>query len=769
MARAISSATSRSNQYGIRATGGLSGTLLGALRPFGQAVGLASALASAGSVAHAGESQDATDPAAPADPSTPPSPSSSSSGSVSAEPLVLPTVRVEGKADRYRIEKSGIARVATPLVDTPQAVAVVPAQVIEEQRATTVRDALRNVSGITVSAGEGGRQGDTFILRGFSGQSDLFRDGSRDLGWFTRDTFNLEGVEVFFGPSSVVFGRGSTGGAINLVTKAPRADTFADLTLIGGSAPHGRLELDVNHELGSRVRVRGTAMVQRSGVAGRDVVEANRAGAAPSAWFRLGDHTVLAADYLYQRERGIPDYGQPFANGAPVASGFGVSRRTFYGVEGADTEQVDAHIATARLTHEFTADLRLTNALRFGRVDRLARPTAPGNLAPAANPTTVDRQRFETETDNTNLIDQLDLRGDLTTGPVKHAASLGVEVAREERKQNRYNFQVPGATGMPTNLTGDLRNPNPAPDLSGFNRIFGSSSHATQITAAAYASDQVQLGRYVEVLGSARLDSFDTAYRTTNAQGVRTELGKQDTLLNWRAGLVLHPLPKTSLYGMVGSSSNPSAEAGTLSDGTVSLDPEKNRAYEAGAKTDLLHDHLGLGASVFRIEKTNARVAGPDPQGPMQILAGKQRVDGVNVGGAGTILDGWKLIGSYTYLRSKIRAHTTPYLIGQALPSTPPHSLSLWTTYTFARIGMGGGASYQSKMAVNNPTSAAQLLNSVPSYWRLDAFASYGWHKVDLQLNVFNLTNALYYTQVAGSRAVPAEERAAMLSAKLRI
>ena len=109
----------------------------------------------------------------------------------------------------------------TPLRNTPQTVNVVPQQVIREQNVSNVQDALRNVAGVTFRAGEGGNQGDTPYIRGFSAQNDIFRDGIRDPGWYTRDVFATDAVEVYKGPSSVLFGRGSTGGAINLVTKLP--------------------------------------------------------------------------------------------------------------------------------------------------------------------------------------------------------------------------------------------------------------------------------------------------------------------------------------------------------------------------------------------------------------------------------------------------------------------------------------------------------------------------------------------------------------------
>ncbi|HEY0712341.1 MAG TPA: TonB-dependent receptor, partial [Polyangia bacterium] len=309
-----------------------------------------------------------------------------------------------------------------------------------------------------------------------------------------------------------------------------------------------------------------------------------------------------------------------------------------------------------------------------------------------------------------------------------------------------------------------------SPDLSNVSRIYQSFQRGTMKTAAVYLSDQIKLLPALELLGSARLDTFNTRFRSIAADGKVTPLEKDDVLLNWRGGLVVHPQEKTSLYAMVGSSANPSAEAGTLSDGTINLDPEKNLAYEVGAKADVLAERLSLGLSGFVIDKRNARVPGTDPLGPAQILAGKQRVQGFNAGAAGSITEAWKLVGSYTFLRSRIRAHSNPFIVGQELPGAPPHSLSLWSTYApLARLTLGGGAVFQADTAVNNPTAANIVLNKVPSFWRFDAFASYELPSVALQVNVANLTNALYYDQHSGSQAVPAEGRVVLVTGRLRI
>ncbi len=774
------------NRSGIRAQSGLRGTLLESFGPLGRAVSLVSALAGGSAVARAAQDPPAAAPPEQPVASSPAAPSSLASAAAptpappgegpttasdQAPPLVLPTVQVEGEAEGYRTEQSRVPRLATPLRDTPQQITVVPEKVLEEQRATTVRDALRNVSGITISAGEGGRQGDTFILRGFSGQTDMFRDGSRDLGWFTRDTFNLEGVEVFFGPSSVLFGRGSTGGAVNLVTKTPRKGTFADVSLSAGTAPQGRIEADVNHVLFDKVQVRVNAMGQAGGVQGRDSIERNRAGLAPSFRLEFG-RTTLGVDYLYQRERSTPDYGQPFHNGSPVSSipSMGVSRSAFYGVAGSDKEEVDAHVASARVQHVFSKNAQLTSALRWGRVDRFALPTAPRNLAPLDNPTSIGRQRFESETDHEGVVNQTDLRLEGVTAFLKHVANLGMELSWEKRTQQRYNLSVMGAMGTATNLSADLRNPDHAPDTSSLERLFSSWSRGTQLAGAIYASDQVQITKFLEVLGSVRLESFVTSYSLINPMG-ESELENRDLLVNWRGGVVGHPLEKTSLYAMVGTSTNPSAEAGTLSDATVSLEPEKNVIYELGAKADLLGERLGLGGSVFRIAKTNARVPGLDPMnGPPQILFGRQRVQGVNVGATGSPIERLKLIGSYTYLQSRIRRHTSPYLVGQRLPNTPAHSLSFWSTFgMLSNLVVGAGAAYQAETVVNNPASEMLPLNKVPDFVRLDAFVSYAFPHLDLQVNLSNLTDALYYEQSSGSQAVPAEGRVVLMTARVRL
>ncbi|WP_223765530.1 TonB-dependent siderophore receptor [Corallococcus sp. AS-1-6] len=755
----------------------------GALWPWGPAaVGLASALAAGGAVAQ--ETPVTGEAAAPVQESRPVEPApvgqeapapertpeSAPTADATAEEAgaddayVLPEVSVEGETQKYNVTEPSLTRLPRPLVDTPQTITVVPERVMEEQQATTLRDALRNVSGITVTAGEGGRQGDSFSLRGFSAQTDTLRDGVRDLGWFTRDTFNLEGVEVYFGPSSVLFGRGSTGGAINLVTKKARKGSFTDLRLSGGTAPIGRIEADVNQELSDGIQFRVSAVGQLAGVAGRDVVKENRAGIAPSARFQLADKVALEVDYFYQHEDSVPDYGQPYFNGYPVSVTLDVPRGNFYGVKDSDAELVNVHIGTARLLADLGDTFRLTNTLRYGGVDRFARPTAPRGLTPATNPTTIGRQRFETSMENMYFADQLDVRGVFNTGFLKHTANFGLDVSREQRELGRVNLTT--ASG---NLPADLFDPDPTPDLSGVNRVPGATNYSRQWNLGAYASDQIQVGKYVEVLGTVRLDNLHSDYETHAATGDVAAFEQENSLFNWRVGLVLHPAENTSVYGMYGTSQNPSAELATLANDTVTLDPEKNETFEIGAKSDLIQERLSVNAALFRTNKLNARVPNSDPDGPPTVLEGKQRVQGYALGIAGSPVRRWNVFANYTFLDASIREHSNDFLEGQRLVNTPKRSFSLWTTYAILdTLSVGGGATYQDVATVNNPANATVVLSKVPNSWRFDAFASYSIKKVDLQLNVYNLTDKLYYDAYYGGQAVPADGVSALLSAHVR-
>ncbi len=268
------------------------------------------------------------------------------------------------------VEVTGRPRaVASPkfteaLRDIPQTINVITSDVMEQQGATTLREVLRNVPGITFQAGEGGvPAGDQLTIRGFSARTDIFVDGVRDFGGYTRDSFNLDQVEVAKGPSSGITGRGSTGGSINQVSKAPGLAPSYDATVGGGSADYVRTTLDINQPVSALpgTAVRLNAMWTDTAVPGRDLVESQRWGIAPSIAIGLGSPTRATLSYFHLGQDNLPEYGIPwvpantnpelaaYANGRPP-----VDQENFYGLTARDYENTATDMGTLQVDHDFS-------------------------------------------------------------------------------------------------------------------------------------------------------------------------------------------------------------------------------------------------------------------------------------------------------------------------------------------------------------------------------------------------------------------------------
>jgi catecholate siderophore receptor len=706
----------------------------------------------------------------------------------------------------YQAGEQTITRLPTPLRDTPQTVNVVPQQSIRDQGLRSVEDALRTVPGITFQAGEGGQQGDSPVIRGFVARGDVFRDGIRDPGWYTRDLFNADRVEVYKGPSAFAFGRGSTGGAINIVSKLPTGRTFAEGTVTGTTDAGYRVELDAG---GRKDNVSGriAALAQDVPTPDRNHVWTKRYGVAPSVTVDFTPTTKVTLRYIYQSEESIPDYGWPYlpmpvyssVTGAlsnPGYNGDGspttpvpIPRQNWFGIVGGplkDLVQTDTHIATAKFEHDLAPDIKLVNATRYISNDRSARPTAPRVLGQAGSTAapppgypvhlmTIGRQHFWNETNNTLLVNQTDLVGKFSTGSFLHTFAVGLELARETRHQRR-------ARGMtPTNLC----DPNNAlcrtslyfPIDTSFGGAFAGWNAPLETEMnnfAVYALDQIRINEFFELLGSIRHDSLDTTFEDPgNATPANRHLSRKDDMTSWRIGGVFHPFSKVSLYGAYGVSFNPASELGTLSgsptsQASVTLDPEQNTTIEFGAKADVLGGRLSLASAVFRIEKTNLRILN-DPSLPAAeqflVLDGLARVQGFEATVAGHLTSRWQVIGGYSYLDSQILNTRNLAELGNELPATPHHNFTLWSTYdVMPKVTIGGGAFYQSAAFVNVTNTAY-----VPAYWRFDAMASYRVTKNStLQLNIYNITDEMYFAQYYQGHAVPASGRYASLSYRVR-
>lgn len=666
--------------------------------------------------------------------------------------LQLDKVSVQGEQEAgYKTESVSSPKYTAPLLDTPQTISVVPQKVIEQQQALSLRQVLSNVSGITFSAGEGGGgSGDSINIRGFGANANMQIDGLRDSAQTNRtDTFNIEAVEVIKGPNSVFGGSGTTGGSINQVTKQPVGRDFTRLGGSLGTDNYHRLTLDANQTLdgvGTDSAFRLNLMAHENDVPGRDEIDRERWGIAPSLALGLSEDTRLTLSYFHQTDDILPDYGVPALDGKKLA---GVDREGYFGFSNIDKDEIETDSFTVKLEHAFNDSLSLQNLTRYSRIDRDAVISASHvntTGVPAGRYVPAGPQGYGRDVSTDLWINQTNLRADFDTLGLAHSLATGVEVSRETYDRTTYSYGLDFA-GRSFELA------NPPGHYTGPINKADSADTATELdNQAVYVFDTIALAPQWDLNLGLRYDWVDGEYKNVALPaGTLTKLDTSDEMLSGRAGLVYKPADNGRIYVAYGTSFNPSAEflassGGGVSAATADLEPEENETWELGTKWELFDRRLELDAAVFRVEKTNARETMADGS---TRLAGEQRVQGVELGVTGHITEQWDVFANYTFLDSETlkSADTAAGTAkeGQALANTPPRSFNLWTSYELpAGWTLGYGARYVSERNVASSGTA-----KLDDYWLHNAMVGYQVNKnLDLQLNLNNLFDEDYVAQV---------------------
>lgn len=702
----------------------------------------------------------------------------------------LPPISVEGQNEQgYKTDAVSSQKFTAPILDTPKSVTVIPQEVIQQSAATTLVDALRFTPGITMGMGEGGNPfGDRPFIRGLDSSAGITVDGIRDTGSQSRETFNLEQIEVVKGPSGAYGGRGTAGGGINLVSKTPKAEDFVAGSVTLGTDQTKRVTGDVNYVLDDAVALRLNAMYHDADVAGRDDVELNRWGFAPSLTLGLDKPTRATISYYHLQTDDIPDYGVPLkvVEGTPAD----VDLDNFYGLVNRDFRKTQADIGTLKLEHDFRDTLNLSNTSRYSRTKNDYIVTNPddskGNVANGSVWRGTKNRDATTET----LFNQTALTGEFLLGGFKNSFSTGVELSREEVVNKPYAVvQEAAALSGTTNLNNcstypvlfdthdctSLNNPNPNDSWNGTIMKTGAVTTTTTDTWSLYAFDTVELSPQWQINLGLRYDDYDSTSDTpaytnnlTGASVAAVHYGNKSDFLSYQTGIVYKPVPNGSIYINYGTSNNPPGTSGgdgaeNLSATNQLLDPEELTSYEIGTKWDVFNERLSLTAAIFRTDKDKTRIEvspGYFEQG------GKSRVDGIELTASGKITDKWGVFTGYTYLKPELRDDGIATNDGKTLPNTPKNSFSLWTTYeVLDDVTIGGGSYFVGKVYGNVANT-----KSIPSYWRFDAMASYQvTPNIGLQLNVQNVFDKRYFDRVYTTHmATVAPGRVALLSTNFK-
>ena len=698
----------------------------------------------------------------------------------------LPTITVKSDAEnKYKADKVSSPKYNQPLVDTPQTVSVIKKELLKEQGATSLVEALRNTPGITLQLGENGNTsaGDAFQMRGFSTQTSTYVDGIRDLGAVTRDVFNLEQIEVVKGPSGAEAGRGSASGYINLASKLPQAENSREVSATYNTAEHARLAADINQVINSGTAFRLNAMGQDGGVEGRDYIENNSWAIAPSISFGLDTDTRLHLYSQHVRQRNIPDGGIPtvgmkgFYNAdSALSSAPKVNRENYYGHVD-DHEDVDADMFTAKIESDLANNLKLTNITRLGKTHMQRVLTGINSLSTnsSTNPNdwTVSRSRQGVDQENKILANQSTLNLNLKTGAIEHDVVAGLEFLKEQQYNKTMATQMPGQTTV-TPTAASLYNPDRNQVLPSLVYTGGYSNGETD-TAAAYLFDTLKFGERFQLNGGVRVDYYDTEYdglaipRNENAL-VASSFAAHDTLVSWKLGGLFKPTPFSSVYASYAKSLTPPGSANfTLSEtgaNSSAAEPQETHHYEIGTKWDLLEGKLALNAAAYRTENENQFTIDPITQ--LSVQEGKKRVDGVELSAVGQITDVWNVSAGVAHMKVKQLNQQTETATTLAERWSPEWTASLWSTYDVAGFKLGLGARYvdDQKRVITDSTTAANM-PGIPGYVVFDAMAGYTLNKnASVNLNVYNLADKEYISTLnnGGGRVVLGQPRSAALT-----
>lgn len=723
-------------------------------------------------------------------------------------PTSLPNIHVEATSvGTYKADTLSSSKFTQPVAETPQTIQIITNDLISDQRAATLTEALRNSAGVgTFYVGENGstNTGDAVYMRGFDSSGSIFVDGARDLGSISRDTFNIEQVEVIKGPAGTDYGRTAPSGSINMVTKQARLENSLSADVSYGSSNQKRSTLDWNRAIGEHAAFRLNLMGQDSGVPGRDEVKHRRWGVAPTLAFGLGTPTRVYLDYLHVKQNNVPDGGVPtiglpgYTSPDPANPSLGdapkVDRHNFYGTD-ADHDHVTVDMFTAIVEHDLEGGGLLRNTTRWGRTHQdylLTSFISSAFNTPDSSPATLDNRdswavrRLPTFKNETNRIitNQTGLITHAQTGGMSHTFSTGLELTREK-------VSTTGEAAI-----GDWPDVNlyhPRHDSDGLLRgRSGADGDGTTDTVAAYLFDTMKFAERWEITAGVRLDHYKAKFHSTAVCGGRrgpdcgslpdgtavpdVDADVSDNLFNWKLGVLYKLTEHANVYADYAVAAQPPGgdnlqlSSRDNNADNPDFDPQRARSAEIGAKWNLADDRLLLTAALYRTTVSNQ--VEQDPVDLLYYQTGKKRVQGIELSAVGKITPNWNVSAGFTTMHATIVDGAAEAQDGSNdLAYTPEKAFTSWTTYKLPfGLTVGGGARYSGSLQRGHD-GAVGTPDHTGSYWVFDAMASYPLNRhLDLQLNVYNLFDKDYVAAInkSGYRYTPDTPRSAMLTVNLR-
>lgn len=679
----------------------------------------------------------------------------------------------QGK-NTLRATSTGIGKGTQQLRDIPQSITVVTEKLVDDRNLDTLKDVLHSTAGVTFAAAEGGEE--DIRLRGFSlaTSGDIFLDGMRDPAFYERDTFNDDRIELLRGSASMLFGRGSTGGAVNQVSKQPRAMDETEVTTTLGSYNYRRITGDFNVRTAEDAGLRITAMATKAdnNGAGSSI---DKRGLAGAYRFGIGTANEFSVGlYALENNNGI-NYGIPWIRpsaSAPISQATiitNIDPSTYYGLA-SDYNKGSARHITASHTHRFDSDSELKTTVRKGLYTRDQRASAiriRGNSATtpgATNLTNFSDSTVLTRGNNTKIQDldtvyvQSDYSTKFTALGLTHEVLAGIDLAKESK-----NVFAATAVTKPTTTVGT---PNDGASVNEAGRNITLSSAFGADNLGLYAQDMVHLTPTWKVVGGLRFDRMRGTYDTFNTAGANTGAYAQ-TIADWsqRLGVLYQPNALHSYHFSYGTSFNTSADTYSYSSLSANTPPEQSRNIELGAKLDTADKMFTTRLAVFQSVKFNERNTDPDSAATQFLLSGKRHTTGFEMDITGRITPQWEIFGSYMWMPDAMidvsNATNNGAREGERPGLSPIHSGTVWSTYQLTpQLRVGAGINHRTEQsAATNPGFMA------PAFTTLDLMGEYKLNdRYVLKGNITNVANTVYADALYTGHYVPGAGRTVALT-----
>ncbi|OCT22442.1 TonB-dependent receptor [Pseudomonas putida] len=666
-----------------------------------------------------------------------------SAGLASAATTTLPELSVTAESERERDnprvkDVSTATRTSTPARYVPQAIDTVKTANVLDYGNNSLGKALEGIP--NVSSGADTRF-DSLRIRGFDASNDFYLDGVRDDSQYVRDLHNIERIEVLKGPAAVLYGRGSQGGIVNRVSKAPEHGRRSTIEAQGGSEDLRSLYADLNADLNDDISVR-LNMGNQDNNSFRDGVDGNRQLFAPSLSWQLSPDLNWLVQYEYSRYNRTPDRGIPGVGGRPAD----VGRSTTYGDTQRDFIDDKSQSLRSRLNYQLSDNWQVRHTLSLFKLDSDFDNTYLTGYTPSTN--LVTRQRWQQDLNTRNLFNNLEAEGDVSTWGLEHKLLLGLEFGNQRRDPRLYTALAANAGGQavpPLNLN----NPNRRLQHNG-PMVPSSYNHTVVDSRGVYLQDQIRLNDQWQILAGVRFDQFEV--ETTNKlRGISEK--QDDNSTSPRLGVVYSPWQEHSFYASWSKTYSP-VGGGLIgitpgaAGNTNETAPENTRQKEIGVKSDWFDDRLSTTLAVYELELYNRRTTDPDNPG-ITILTGLQRSRGVELTAQGNVVGNWYVRGGIG-LQNAIIAKDNSGLEGNRVNNVARRNASLFVTWKpelgwYAETGL---------VLVGERYADNQNTTVLPGYGHWDALAGYRTHDWDVRAALNNITDKTYYSSATSAAQI---------------